>query len=240
LSSYIQFEGGDPLTPQHYGIAMRKVDPKKYEEKRTKILNAAMDCFCRNGFRGASISDICVAAGISPGVLYHYFDSKEAIIQAMTEAELKRTEQDIQKFSYNPQDSGFIKGLLAGFTNYEKHHTLRKIALEIEMMAEGARNPKVGKIVKDFDKTRQGMLEAVLLHGQKVGQVSKTHKPEFLASLLCSVIEGLSIRSLKNPNFKTEDRILVLKLIIEKMIAITIPTKNKTRTIKYKIKKEVW
>jgi AcrR family transcriptional regulator len=199
---------------------MRKVDPKKYEEKRTKILNAAMDCFCRRGFRGASISDICAAAGISPGVLYYYFDSKEAIIQAMTEVELKRSEQDIKNFSADLQDADFIKGHLAGLTNYVKNHTLRETALEIEMMAEGARNPKVGKIVKDFDKTRQGMLEAVLLHGQKVGQVNKAHKPEFLASLLCSVIEGLSIRSLKNPNFKTEDRILVLKLIIEKMIAI--------------------
>jgi len=173
LSSYIQFEGSDPLTPQHYGIAMRKVDPKKYEEKRTKILNAAMDCFCRNGFRGASISDISAAAGISPGVLYHYFDSKEAIIQAMTEAELKRTEQDIQKFSYNPQDTDFIKGLLAGFTNYVKHHTLRKIVLEIEMMAEGARNPKVGKIVRDLIRPDKVCWKPFCLMDRKSAKLAK-------------------------------------------------------------------
>ncbi len=69
---------------------MRKVDPVKYEEKRRDILQAAMQCFVRDGFRGASISDICAAAGISPGHLYHYFPGKEAIIGAMAETRLGR------------------------------------------------------------------------------------------------------------------------------------------------------
>src|ERR1700687_2268603 len=38
---------------------MRKVDQAKYDEKRRHILEAADECFQRDGFRGASISDIC-------------------------------------------------------------------------------------------------------------------------------------------------------------------------------------
>src|ERR1700676_2390852 len=69
---------------------MRKVDQAKYEERRVQILKAAEDCFRRDGLRGASIDDICTAAHMSPGHLYHYFDSKEAIIEALFESHQKR------------------------------------------------------------------------------------------------------------------------------------------------------
>ena len=69
---------------------MRKVDPVKHEAKRLEILQAAGRCFLRDGFRGASVSSICKEAGISAGHLYHYFDNKEAMIEAMIETELSR------------------------------------------------------------------------------------------------------------------------------------------------------
>src|ERR1700736_5705760 len=67
---------------------MRKIDPVKHEEKRQEILEAAGRCFARKGFQGATISDICSEAKISPGHLYHYFASKEAIVSAMAEARI--------------------------------------------------------------------------------------------------------------------------------------------------------
>src|SRR3546814_2119100 len=68
---------------------MRKLDPVKHEEKRREILNAAERCFVRDGLQGASISSICAEARISPGHLYHYFASKEAIVSAMIEVRLE-------------------------------------------------------------------------------------------------------------------------------------------------------
>src|SRR5690606_18810470 len=68
---------------------MRKVDPAKHEKKRQQILQAAETCFRRDGFRGASMADICAEAEMSPGHLYHYFKSKAAIVAAMTEAHLE-------------------------------------------------------------------------------------------------------------------------------------------------------
>jgi len=56
---------------------MRKVEEAKHDEKRRQILKAAKRCFIRHGFRGASISDICAEARISPGLLYHYFENKK-------------------------------------------------------------------------------------------------------------------------------------------------------------------
>src|ERR1700726_4224170 len=81
---------------------MRKVDQAKHDEKRRHILEAAEGCFRRDGFRGASISDICAAAQMSPGHLYHYFDSKEAIIEALFELRMEREAAIVGELTLTP------------------------------------------------------------------------------------------------------------------------------------------
>src|ERR1041384_4309671 len=54
-------------------------------DRRLEILAAAQRCFVRAGFHGASMQDICAEAGMSPGNLYRYFPSKEALIAGIAE-----------------------------------------------------------------------------------------------------------------------------------------------------------
>lgn len=46
------------------------------KEKQDRIINAAMKVFALNGYRNASTDDIVKEAGISKGLLFHYFESK--------------------------------------------------------------------------------------------------------------------------------------------------------------------
>ena len=62
---------------------MPKLKPDVQRARREHILDAAERCFARNGFHRSSIHDICKEAGVSPGALYVYFDSKEALIAGM-------------------------------------------------------------------------------------------------------------------------------------------------------------
>jgi AcrR family transcriptional regulator len=78
---------------------VRKVDPQKHDERRREILDAAGRCFARDGFRGASISEICKEADISPGQLYHYFENKEAIVRAMTEVAVAEADMQLEILS---------------------------------------------------------------------------------------------------------------------------------------------
>lgn len=61
--------------------AFNKLSP----EKQAQILDAATALFAERGFAGASISDICVAAGISNGALYKYFVDKDDLFVAAAE-----------------------------------------------------------------------------------------------------------------------------------------------------------
>lgn len=55
------------------------------EERRSQILEAALKVFAEKGFKGATNKDIADAAGVSPGLIYFYFDNKEDLFFAILE-----------------------------------------------------------------------------------------------------------------------------------------------------------
>jgi AcrR family transcriptional regulator len=59
------------------------------EEIRNKtrklIIDSSLKLFANKGFHGTSISDIAKAAGISKGLAYNYFESKQKIVEAIFE-----------------------------------------------------------------------------------------------------------------------------------------------------------
>ena len=58
---------------------------KSAEERKEEILNVAEQLFAEKGFDNASTNDIISRIGIARGTLYHHFDSKEAILDALVE-----------------------------------------------------------------------------------------------------------------------------------------------------------
>ncbi len=49
-------------------------------ERRQSLIEAALDCLSQLGPDGAGVREICARAGVSPGLLRHYFDGKNALI----------------------------------------------------------------------------------------------------------------------------------------------------------------
>lgn len=60
--------------------------PKVVEDRREQIIDAAMRVFARKGFARATNKDIAREASITPGLIYHYFTSKEDLLMAVIEA----------------------------------------------------------------------------------------------------------------------------------------------------------
>ena len=50
------------------------------EDKRASILSATLKLVSENGFHGTVMSKVAKAAGVSSGIIYHYFDSKDGLI----------------------------------------------------------------------------------------------------------------------------------------------------------------
>lgn len=66
---------------------MPKVSQEHLQRRRAQIVDAATDCFARQGFHATSMQDIFRASGLSAGAVYRYFPSKNSLVRAIaTEA----------------------------------------------------------------------------------------------------------------------------------------------------------
>src|SRR5918911_783405 len=79
-------------TPAMMGAMIERVDPVVETRsegragdsaKRRQVLDGARQVFLARGFDGASVGEIAKAASVSKGTLYVYFDSKEALFEAL-------------------------------------------------------------------------------------------------------------------------------------------------------------
>ncbi|HEV7236272.1 MAG TPA: helix-turn-helix domain-containing protein, partial [Ktedonobacteraceae bacterium] len=59
--------------------------PKIVEDRREQIIDAAMRVFAQKGFAKATNKDIAREAGITAGLIYHYFKSKEDLLKVVIE-----------------------------------------------------------------------------------------------------------------------------------------------------------
>ena len=197
---------------------MRKVDQAKYDEKRRHILEAAEGCFQRDGFRGASIGDICAAARMSPGHLYHYFDSKEAIVEGIFEMRLPREAEIVGELGLTP-NADFVTAICGWLDQRMKDVRAHGRSLGLEMRAESARNPAIAKIVSRADRRVRQFLSRLLREGQKREQVDPALDPESVAAVLHSIIFGLNrLGAVRDSTFDVKAAAATLKLLIERFL----------------------
>src|SRR6201999_2725225 len=68
---------------------MPKVSQQHRDARRDQILSAARRCFLRDGFHATSMQDLFAEAGLSAGAVYRYFASKEEVIVAIAEDNMR-------------------------------------------------------------------------------------------------------------------------------------------------------
>ena len=197
---------------------MRKVDQAKYDEKRRHILEAAEGCFQRDGFRGASIGDICAAARMSPGHLYHYFDSKEAIVEGIFEMRLPREAEIVGELGLTP-NADFVTAICGWLDQRMKDVRAHGTSLGLEMRAESARNPTIAKIASRADRGTRELLSRLIREGQERGQVDPALDPDSVAAVVHSIIFGLNrLGAIRDSKFDVKAASAMLKLLMERLL----------------------
>ena len=87
---------------------MPKLKPDTQRARREHILEAAELCFARAGFHRTTMQDICKEAAVSPGALYVYFDSKEALIAGICERERAEFAENFASLAEAPDFLGTL------------------------------------------------------------------------------------------------------------------------------------
>lgn len=84
-----------PRTPQQFEVIR--------EEKKTLIMNVALEHFAKEGYHNTTISHIAKHAGISKGLMYNYFESKEDLLSEI----INKSMDEISRY-FDPDRDGFL------------------------------------------------------------------------------------------------------------------------------------
>lgn len=192
-----------------------KTVTSKAELRRQQILDAAAECFRKSGFHGASMSEIAKSFGMSAGHIYNYFESKEAIIEAMVKRDL---DQALERIAKIQGEKDILKAML-GTVDEGVQRRIDRSELDTEILAEAARNPKIAATVQGTDSVIREKVTNLI----KGIQPLKDSQPCELnlaakSTILMALFDGLQIRAIRDPNMKADDIARVLKSVIQQML----------------------
>jgi AcrR family transcriptional regulator len=177
---------------------MPKLKPDTQRARREHILDAAEICFAHSGFHRTTMHDICREAAVSPGALYVYFASKEALIAGIAERDRTKLAGELKELSQAPD-------LLAALAKLGEHYTVEepqhKRVLCLEIGAEATRNPVVGEIFRSVDTFCLESFGELFARARAEGKIAPALDTATIAEIIAVIGDGLFWRRAVVPGF---------------------------------------
>lgn len=173
------------------------------EAQRARILDAAKAGFITDGFHAATMATIAERAGMSAGLIYRYFESKEAIVLALIERELEVARDRIAKLRGTRSLTEGLVGKFADMASGDPESW--NAALFLEISAEATRTPEVAQAVAHADRLTRADFQAWLeLPVAEGGRGLAPADAATRALLLQVVFSGMAVRAAREPALDRE------------------------------------
>jgi TetR/AcrR family transcriptional repressor of uid operon len=154
---------------------------------------------------------ICAEAGMSPGNLYRYFPSKEAIIAGICERDRAQAAQDFLAVGNAPDFFASLAGLAR---QHLVERPAEEVALCAEIMAESRRNPEIARIFLAVEKDVKAGLTEMLRQAAGRGEIGATLDCQAAATVLMALADGISWRRAVDPDFDAERALpMILQMV---------------------------
>ena len=178
---------------------MPKLTPKTQAARRDHILDAAQRCFAQSGFHRTTMQVICKAAAVSPGALYVYFDSKEALIAGLCERDRAEFADRFKRLETAPD-------LLAALAVIGQHYFIEEAAHKrlfvVEMGVESTRTPRIAEIYRSVDTFCKGCFVTLFKRLKAEGRIAPRLDIETLANVFNVMGDGLFWRRAIEAGFR--------------------------------------
>ncbi len=180
---------------------MPKVLPEYLELRRQQILEAAAACFARRGFHQTTMQDICREVELSPGAVYRYFPSKDAIIEGMCNRGQEQNAEALNEtITSNDTLSTFDELIRVFFLEMDNLKSIEFCTLNVELIAEAPRNERVQELQSRNLQEVRGRLIPFIRTAQISGEVDPTLEPEAIARVMIAQYQGLITQRLVEPD----------------------------------------
>jgi TetR/AcrR family transcriptional regulator, fatty acid metabolism regulator protein len=158
-------------------------------DKRRAILDAAIVVFARQGFHSARVSDVAAQAGVAYGLVYHYFDSKDQMLNELFSerwALLLDASQEMQRSDASPREK--LAGVASFIIESYKHEPelMKVIIVEVTRAANSFGRTHLPEIRRAYD-----LIAEIVSDAQEAGEFRDDVSPDFAAMVFYGAIEQL-------------------------------------------------
>ena len=172
---------GRARVPAFPGVTRQAID------KRRVILDAAVRVFARQGFHTCRVSDIADEAGVAYGLVYHYFSSKEEILDTLFLERWDVMLEAISEVDGSPRSPREKLQAIAGFIVDSYRHDpelMKVIIVEVTRAANTFGRTHLAKIREAY-----GQIAGIVARAQAAGVFREQISPEFAALAFYGLIE---------------------------------------------------
>jgi len=156
-------------------------------DKRRLILDAAVRVFARQGFNGCRVSDIADEAGVAYGLVYHYFRSKDEVLDTLFLERWNVLLEVIREADATDRAAREKLTQIAGFIVESYRHDpdlMKVIIVEVTRAANSFGQTHLPKIREAYE-----LIANIVAKAQEEGAFKDTITPEFAAMAFYGAIE---------------------------------------------------
>lgn len=147
------------------------------------------------------MQDIAREAGVSYGVVYHYFDSKEDLIEEAWQT--RREAREIRYQEAQKKDTAsqvMAEFLVLSLKRMEHPEFDSEMRFRILLFAEALRNPRIAEKLREVWDDVMEEFEDVIRQGQERGEINPDVDPRALARIYLAIHDGLVLRKTIDPD----------------------------------------
>jgi AcrR family transcriptional regulator len=175
-----------------------KVPDTYKEEKRAALLQSALACFAQEGYQATTMDDIVRRAGVSKGMVYNYFPSKESMYLQLLEVQTDKFMEEIEGLFENAQSAEEkLRWLLQRFreapTSVERR---RSIAVQLEFVMHCSRHEDLTQVMMGRYRRMLSFLATVVQEGQAAGEFVQDVNPDVVAAVFWALRDGISMHGI--------------------------------------------
>jgi TetR/AcrR family transcriptional repressor of uid operon len=189
-------------------------------ERRTQILDAAERRFSRAGFHRTTMQDVAAEAGMSPGNLYRYFPSKDALVAGLCERDRVGLAKEFQELHGSAD-------FLSAFRELGRRHfddaQRDKARLCLEIWAEATRNPAIAVLQTEFDRSMTEYFVGAFDAAKEQGAIHPSVDTRAAAAIIMKLGDGLFVRRATATDFDADREITEVFAVIGALLKGQIP-----------------
>lgn len=182
---------------------------RRKQDRPQEITAAALEAFSENGYAGTRVEEVAKRAGVSKGLLYLYFKTKEelfkAVIRSFVTPRIDALTKIIERSEMSSED--FLRG---PFLDFAKQLPGSPISVVVRLMvAEGPKHPDLVSFYWENVVTRGlGAIRQLLDRGVKNGEFRKSAASEQPELFIMPVVFSVIFRLLFGERSIDTDRII--------------------------------